>query len=395
MATDSAAAATAWATGYKTDAGNLAWLSGDPSIGGNRNNDGTLKTIAELLRELKGYAVGVVSTVPFTHATPAAHVSHNKSRNCYTYYSQPDCERAIDEEILTEFKPEVVIGGGHPGYDGTPAFNYISDAIYSAFKNGDYSNEYIFAERSAGVDGGLALLQAGQQAAAQRKKLFGLFGVKEAGNFESLKPYNLPGTPFASRVTPENPTLADASLAAMKVLSRNKNGFFAMIEQGEIDWANRANDYQRMVGAARDLNDAVQAIIDYVNQPGDGMDWNNTLLMVTADHSTSYMRNKAKLGAGVLPEHIGTGCANGESTCASSDNEVTYGSTGHTNELSRLYATGAGTVNFRKYEGAWYPCTKIIDNTQLFHMMAEAAGAPQDSPLKVPPANPARCSDAR
>ena len=65
-----------------------------------------MKTIAELLREKKGYAIGVVSTVPFTHATPAAHVSHNKSRDNYT---------AIGTEILTAVKPEVVIGGGHPG----------------------------------------------------------------------------------------------------------------------------------------------------------------------------------------------------------------------------------------------------------------------------------------
>ena len=49
------------------------WLPGDPE-------GGALKTIAELLREKKGFAIGVVSTVPFTHATPAAHVSHNKSR---------------------------------------------------------------------------------------------------------------------------------------------------------------------------------------------------------------------------------------------------------------------------------------------------------------------------
>lgn len=76
FATDSASAATAWATGHKTDDGNIAWLPGDAP-------DGKLKTIAEILRDSKGYAMGVVSTVPFTHATPAAHVSHNVNRNNY------------------------------------------------------------------------------------------------------------------------------------------------------------------------------------------------------------------------------------------------------------------------------------------------------------------------
>jgi alkaline phosphatase len=395
-ATDSAAAATAWATGYKTDSGNLAWLPGDPNVGGNRNNDGTLKTIAGLLRELKGYAIGVVSTVPFTHATPAAHVSHNKSRHCYTISSQPDCERGIDEEILTEVKPEVVIGGGHPGYDGTPTFDYMSSSIYNAFKNGDYSNEYVFVERTAGIDGGLAVLQAAQQAVAQSKKLFGLFGMKGLGNFESFEPNNLPGTPLVGQVTRENPALAEAGLAALKVLSRNKNGFFVMIEQGDIDWANHANDFRRMVGTTKDLHNAVQAIVDYVNQPGDSMDWTNTLLIVTADHSNSYMRNKAKLGAGALPEQIGVGsCGYGGSECTYPNGEVTYGPAGHTNELCRLYAIGAGTADFKKYEGDWYPCTKIIDNTHIFHMIAEAAGVPQDSPLEVIQAKPARCSDPR
>jgi alkaline phosphatase len=46
-ATDSASAATAWATGIKTDDGNIAWAPGDP-------NDGALTTIAELLRNEKG-----------------------------------------------------------------------------------------------------------------------------------------------------------------------------------------------------------------------------------------------------------------------------------------------------------------------------------------------------
>jgi hypothetical protein len=29
---------------------------------------------------------------------------------------------------------------------------------------------------------------------------------------------------------------------------------------------------------------------------------------------------------------------------------------------------------FEPYQGAWYPGTRIIDNTQLYHAMAAAAG---------------------
>jgi alkaline phosphatase len=184
-------------------------------------------------------------------------------------------------------------------------------------------------------------------------------------------------------VTRENPTFAEATLAALKVLSKDPDGFFLMSEQGDIDWANHANDFQRMVGTIKDLHDGVQALIDFVNQPGDGIDWNNTLLIVTSDHSNSYMRNKVKLGAGNLPEQIGVGsCGYGGPVCAYPNGEVTYGSPNHTNELVRLYAIGAGTTKFRKYEGDWYPGTKILDNTQIFHMMMEAAGEPMDSPLE-------------
>lgn len=390
-ATDSASAATAWATGYKTDDGNIAWLPGDPNIGGNRNNDGSLKTIAEWLRELKGFAIGVVSTVPFTHATPAAHVSHNKSRNCYHIGSRPECTKGIDAEILTEVKPEVVIGGGHPGLDGTPTFNYISDTVYNAFKVGDHSSEYIFVERSAGLDGGLALLQAAQQAVANGKKLFGLFGMEGGGNFESPEPNDLPGTPLVCLATRENPTFAEATLAALKVLSQDPDGFFLMSEQGDIDWANHANDFQRMVGTIKDLHDGVQVVIDFVNQPDDAIDWTNTLLIVTSDHSNSYMRNQVKLGAGDLPAQNGVGsCGYGGPACTYPNGEVTFGSTNHTNELTRLYAAGAKINKFKKYEGKWYPGTKLLDNTQLFHMMMEAAGEPMDSPLTVIPGSKIR-----
>jgi len=39
--------------------------------------------------------------------------------------------------------------------------------------------------------------------------------------------------------------------------------------------------------------------------------------------------------------------------------------------------------HIQKYEGKWYPGTRIPDNTQLFHLMMEAAGVPQPSPLTI------------
>lgn len=380
-ATDSASAATAWATGYKTDDGNIAWLSGDPDIGGNRNNDGSLKTVAEHLRETKGYAIGVVSTVPFAHATPASFVAHNKSRNNY---------HAIAAEILTRTRPDVVIGGGYREGSGCASPKESAYLSLDAYTKVCADRDYKVVTRAAGVDGGIALLDAARLAAAEGKKLFGLFGGAN-GNFESPLPLDRPSMPLVTRATRENPTYAEATLAAITVLGKNPRGFFLMAEQGDIDWASHANDFARMVGTIKDLHDGVQAVVDRVNQPGDDMTWDNTLLIVTADHSNNYLRNKTRLGAGMLPKQevmTAAPVANGiESRCHNHycypGGEVTFASGTHTNELTRIYARGAGTREFGKYEGKWYPGTRIIDNTHLFQVMMEAAGVPQTSPLTI------------
>jgi len=354
FATDSASAATAWATGVKTDDGNIAWLPGDP-------DGGRLPTLASLLRAERGFAIGIVTTMPFTHATPAAQVSHNVSRNNY---------RAIAEEIVRAVKPDVVIGGGHPDYTAT----YMPKPLVAELKA---DPAYVVTERQANVDGAAALASAARAAIAKGKKLFGLFGGA-SGNFESPVPVDAPGFPEVRPATPENPRLADATRAALDALSRDKDGFFVLIEQGDIDAANHDNNYARMIGTMWDLDQAVRAAAAFVDRPGDGVTWENTLLVVTADHANSGMRlNPAvRLRAGDLPAQDGKPGA-----FTYPDAAVSYGTEGHTNELVMIYARGAAVKAFQQYEGTWYPCTRIIDNTQIFNALAGAAGLSARSPL--------------
>jgi alkaline phosphatase len=302
-------------------------------------------------------------------------VSHNKSRSNY---------HDIGQEILTGVKPEVVIGGGYPAGSScaSPSSStYLSAAAYDTVcKDPDYT----VVTRAAGVEGGSALLDAAKKAAKDGKKLFGLFGGS-GGNFEPPVPTD-DGTAAVNRATIENPLLKDASLAALKVLSTNKNGFFLMIEQGDVDWANHANDYKWMIGTMWDLNETVKAVVDFVDRPGDDIHWWNTLVIVTADHANSYMRlaEGIKLRKGDLPEQEGSTYPGGE---------VTYGTKEHTNELVMLYAMGGGnlTKHLRKFEGSWHPCTRIIDNTQLFHAMTGAAGLNIPSSLTAIVERPVRC----
>jgi len=164
-------------------------------------------------------------------------------------------------------------------------------------------------------------------------------------------------------VTPgstQNPTLAEASQAALKVLSQNPAGFFLMIEQGDIDTANHAGKYNQMIACSADLEQAVAAVIDYVNQPDDDIGWDNTVLMVVADHATGYMRLNpgVVLGSGELPE----------------GGDVSYGTAGHSNELVHLSITGHMAGALSACEGREYPGTQILNNTVLHSFILRAAG---------------------
>ncbi|HOJ32898.1 MAG TPA: alkaline phosphatase [Candidatus Hydrogenedentes bacterium] len=369
-ATDSASSGTAMATGHKTEDGRISWTA-EPK------EDGKLTTIAERMRAEKGAAIGVVSTVPFNHATPAVFVAHNVSRgNVYTGKGGYE-GLGIADEIIKETKPDVVIGAGHPLWDN-PDFNpkkgYLSKNLYDTLKS---STEYVFVERQAGVNGGEALAEGAKRAVAEKKKLFGLFGGA-LNCFDPAIPEDSPGAPKVVPGSTENPTLAQAALAAITVLQENESGFFLMCEQGDIDWANHIHHYSWMIGAVWDLSEAVKAVKEYIDKPGDSLDWDNTLLLVTADHANSFMRlvPDKRLGKGDLPRQESVSAKEGEGSKGFSypDGEVTYGVFGHTNELVSLYGMGADASLIDSYAGTEYPGTRILNNTQIFKLMAESVG---------------------
>ena len=367
--TDSASAATAIGSGVKTDSGNVAWQSGDPA-------GGEITTIAETLRADLGFAIGVVSTVPFSHATPASFVSHNVNRNDY---------QNIAHEILFHTQPDVVIGGGLDSLFAKAVTNFAKESTdldhngfnddYDAFKAGTDGTHYTFVERATGVDGGTALAVAASGLdITTGDKLFGLFGTS-GGNFEYNNVADTPGTPTITRsttdstpATDEDPTLSEMTLTTLSVLNKDPQGFFVMFEQGDIDWSNHLNGYKNMIGGVYDLEQAVTTAETVVDAGVNGMDWSNTLMIVTSDHSNSYLRLQEELGKGNLPVEV---VGSSKSTYPSGD--VTYSTLGHTNELVTLQARGAGAELFRQYAGSWYPGTNIVDDTQIYQVMMTAA----------------------
>lgn len=402
-ATDSASAATALATGRKTESGEIAWAPG-------RRPNGRLATIAEDYRALRGAGIGVVSTVPFDHATPASFISHNGGRSAYYTGYKGYKGVGLADEIILETKPDVVIGGGHPMIDN-PSFDpkkgYISAKLLDALRG---SPDWVFVERSPQADGGEVLADAARRAAASGKRLFGLFGG-EGGMFTPLLPDDDFGHPRLSRENREDPTLAQAALAALEVLGRSPKGFFLVVEQGDIDWGNHDNNFRSMVGSMCDLDEAVKAAEAFVDRPGDAIDWTNTVLLVTADHATGGLTlNPGRpLGMGRLPRQLprgselepdAPGAVNGSTAAKPGpkaaktfkspftypDGEVGYDTIGHGNAPVTLAVKGPAARFFLKYKGWWYP-GPLLDNTQINAALRDALGLPPLPIDRRPPAS--------
>jgi alkaline phosphatase len=334
--TDSAAAATAMATGRKTQAGRIAWSRG---VGGDPGS--SLETLPELMRARLGSEVGVVTTVPFNHATPAAFAAHAPARSSYA---------DIAGQMTGTRAPNILIGGGHPSWNAT----YYGAGEFAALKS---SGLWQVAERSSGADGSATLDSA--SSLGLDRGLFGLFGGTDGAMEAPVPQYAVDpaGAPAFARDA-ENPSLARIAVAAARRMAASKGGFFLMAEQGDIDWANHANDLTRMLGAMHSLDEAVRAIEAWVDEPGDEIDWGNTLLIVTADHATGLPRFglPATFGRGERPV-------------------VSYATTGHGNELVTVAARGDRAEEvFGPFSGAYRPGTRIMDDTDLYRAMRAFAG---------------------
>ena len=373
--TDSAAAATAIFTGVKTLNGRI-----------NVSADGSLRltTLAEEAH-IAGLSAGAVTSVPISHATPGAWLSHNDNRsNGYAIadealWGNPNTTGTpmTDSHYggshgITNPPLEVLIGGGYYLNDF-----YVNAAIRDRLilENGQPT----FVERQSGVDGGTNLLDIASN--SQVTRLAGLFGGS-SGDLE----YRLAD---GSGANPENPTLAQMAEAALKVLERDPDGFVLMIEGGAIDHAAHGNNLDQALGEVIDFNHAIQTVIEWVEDPGNDSTWNNTLVIVTADHETGYLTASPgafpnqPLGA-VTPYTLTlekTQQDNGRRASwvdNNSDNLIDDGepvywawnSSNHTNSLVRLFTKGLGETEFFRYAQNWDPVRGLyLDNTDIYKVV--------------------------
>jgi alkaline phosphatase len=353
----------------------LSCFTGSPASDGFDR----LLSIGEIAKDL-GKAVGAVTTVPVSLAPPGAWTSHNDySGNIYAIAD----EAFFEDPNTTGVVSAPGYAGGHwptiPWVDvliGNSRPEYVNSAIRDKLRNeSGQPGKHTLVEHQSGQNGGTNLLNVAND--PNVIKLAGLF-------------YHVYHKADDSGYDSENPTLAESTLAALTVLNRSNNGFMLNVEGGAVDWAGHANNMDHMIGEEIDFNEAVQAVINWVDNPTNGSSWANTLVIVTADHETGYLTAApymfpdvplGEVSAATLAlEKIYLGSEGRRASWEDNDNddqidsgEVVYwawNSNNHSNSLVPLYARGAGAELFSDIiAGNDTVRGDYINNTGVFTVM--------------------------
>ncbi len=339
--TDSAAAATAMSTGEKTYG---------QAIG--VNNDGMdLKHIMQHAEEL-GMATGVITSVEWSHATPAGFVAHNSSRNNYA---------AIAREMVYEGATDVIMGCGHPWFDAdgrrktSPnTFKYVGDQ--------PTWNDLVAGTAASDADGDgsddpwtLVQTRAEFQALTDGTTPDRVLGSAQVyTTLQQARGGDAYADPYAEPLIDSVPTLEEMTRAALNIVDNDPDGFVLMVEGGAVDWAAHANQPGRVIEEEVAFNHAVEAAVDWVEK---NSNWGETLLIVTGDHETGYLTGPGSDPAWMPLVNNGEGNPPG----------MEWQSGDHTNSLIPFFAKGRDATLFRKDPGLQSDPVRgdYIDNTMI------------------------------
>ena len=256
LVVDSACSATQLATG-KPALSEVVGLD----IDGN-----STETILEMAKAA-GKSTGLISDTRITHATPAAFASHQAHRSM-------ENEIAVD---MLENNVDVMLGGGLRYWIPQGSSNASADLV-------TLIDEPTVKIKSKRKDDRNLLTQAqtaGYELAFNADQLDAVEGGKVLGLFSYSA--MLDGISYTACKKADSciqPSLADMTTKALDILSKDEDGFFLMIEGGQIDWAAHNNDAGDMLHQLLKFDESIQAVYDWV------ADRNDTLVVITADHET-------------------------------------------------------------------------------------------------------------
>ncbi len=231
LITDSAAAATSFASGVKTFNG---------AIGVDMDSMPVPTFLEEA--EQKGMVTGLVASSTIVHATPAAFIAHNASRRNY--------EEIAEDFLKTEI--EYFVGGGKKFFDrrDKDERNLIKELEAKGYTMGTYLEEF----------------KDFYKANTSAKKMGFLTADKDPLPVSQGRDYLIPA--------------ASNGIRFLSQRSMDNNGFFLMVEGSQIDWGGHANDENYIVTEFIEFDKIIEETLDWAEKDG------NTLVIVTADHET-------------------------------------------------------------------------------------------------------------
>ncbi|MFW9922632.1 MAG: alkaline phosphatase [Candidatus Thorarchaeota archaeon] len=282
ITTDSAAAATAIATGEKTTNGKIAMSTDNKE----------LQTILEIAQK-QNKSTGIITTTSIQHATPACFMAHVSSRN--DYYE-------ITKQIVEEAGVDLLMGGGR---------SYFTEADILEMETAGYqivNNRTTFENISIG-------------------KVLGLYADSHLP-FEEDKDYE------------QIPTLAEMVEKSIAILSQDEDGFFMMVEGGKIDSAAHDNQKEGVALETIAFIDAVNEALAFTKENS------NTILIVTADHETGGLLVRDQTLGTILPSSGNSLEQNRTLRLSRVEQiDVTFKRTGHTDTLVPFYGFGKAFEN--------------------------------------------------
>ena len=236
---DSAPTTSCYMTGYPSRAGYVSTYPQADVLNDIIPMDSSrafqpLMTVLEAARITQNKATGLVFTCEFPHATPADCAAHTYNRSKYEWIIPQMVHNKLD----------VVIGGG-AGLLGKNNRQFLQSKGYGVFLNeiDSFRNN-------------------------KRDRMWALFGNTDMA-------YDI------DRDSVKEPSLAEMTQKAIEKLSKNKNGFFLMVEGSKVDWAAHANDPVAMITEALAFDRACGVALDFAKSDG------KTVVVIVPDHGNS------------------------------------------------------------------------------------------------------------